>query len=212
MKKSKTPTFLLELPLIVEPGQAKRIRAHLEAARCLYTALLGEARKRLRRMRADAGWQAVRSIPRTHKQERNAAFSRLRQQYQFSDYALHAFAKTVNRNWIADHIDAVMAQTLATRVYQAVNRMCLGKAKLYSAFLAAHLDPANPIPSVAHEQWERAEMRVQAAIEVLTQHAKEGLILPRSVGITRAGARLPKSLAPNRQELVFRRDRLETLG
>jgi hypothetical protein len=69
MKKSKTPTFLLELPLTVDPGQAKRIRAHLEAARCLYNALLGEARKRLRRMRADSAWQAARSIPRSQKEE-----------------------------------------------------------------------------------------------------------------------------------------------
>ena len=50
MKKSKVPTFLLELPLRVYAGQAKRMRAHLEAARCLYNALLGEASKRLARM------------------------------------------------------------------------------------------------------------------------------------------------------------------
>ena len=47
MKKSTTPTFLLELPLRVDAGQAKRLRAHFEAARCLYNALLGEALKRL---------------------------------------------------------------------------------------------------------------------------------------------------------------------
>ena len=57
MKRSKTPTFLLELPLAVDAGQAKRLRAHFEAARCLYNALLGEAMKRLRAMRADPAWQ-----------------------------------------------------------------------------------------------------------------------------------------------------------
>ena len=129
MKKSKVPTFLLELPLRVDAGQAKRMRAHLEAARCLYNALLGEASKRLARMRADPAWQAARALPRTQKRERHAAFSCLRTQYQFSEYALHAFARTANCAWIADHIDAVLAQTLATRAYQAVNRMCLGKAK-----------------------------------------------------------------------------------
>jgi hypothetical protein len=152
-------------------------------------------------MRADPAWQAARSIPRSQKQARNAAFALLRKQYHFSEFALHDFAKTANCAWIADHIDAMMAQVLATRAYQAVNRMCLGKAKqvrfksqgrgldsvenkkplsqrwhqcacgigpiqrdLYSAFLAAHLDPANPIPSIAHDQWERAELRVQAAV------------------------------------------------
>jgi hypothetical protein len=58
--RSKTPPFLLELPLSADPGQARRLRAHFEAARCLYNALLGEAMGRLRRMRADpaqAGWR-----------------------------------------------------------------------------------------------------------------------------------------------------------
>ncbi len=129
MKKSKTPTFLLALPLAVDPEQAKRLRAHFEAARCLYNALLGEALGRLRRMRSDPQWQVARAIPRTQKQERAAAFSRLRQQYRFSEYALQEFAKHANCTWIADHIDSMMAQTLATRAYRAVNRVCLGKAR-----------------------------------------------------------------------------------
>src|SRR5262245_14915647 len=41
--KKPTPTFLLELPLQVTPGQAKRLRAHLEAARQLYNAVLSGA-------------------------------------------------------------------------------------------------------------------------------------------------------------------------
>src|SRR5713226_293733 len=129
MKKSKTPTFLLELPLAIEAGQAKRLRAHFEAGRCLYNALLGEAMKRLRAMRSDPAWQEARAIPQAQKQERREAFSRLRQAYGFSEYALHEFAKTANCAWIADHIDSIMAQTLATRAYQAANRVCLGKAK-----------------------------------------------------------------------------------
>ena len=39
-KRKPTPTFLLELPLRVTAGQAKRVRAHLEAARQLYNAIL----------------------------------------------------------------------------------------------------------------------------------------------------------------------------
>ena len=129
MKRSTTPTFLLELPLRVDAGQARRLRAHFEAARCLYNALLGEAMKRLRAMRADPAWQEACAIPQTSKQERKEAFSGLRQVYGFSEYALHEFAKAANCAWIADHIDSIMAQTLATRAYQAANRVCLGKAK-----------------------------------------------------------------------------------
>jgi hypothetical protein len=129
LKKNKTPTFLLELPLTVDSGQAKRLRAHFEAARQLYNALLAEALGRLKRMRADPRWQAARAIPLAQKEQRRAAFSRLREEHGFSEYALYDFAKEANCVWIADHIDAVMARTLASRVYRAVNCICLGKAK-----------------------------------------------------------------------------------
>ena len=129
MTRKKSPSWVLELPLAVRPDQAKRLQAHLEAARCLYNALLGEAKKRLNRMRSDPAWQGARAIPRTRKQERNAAFSRLRKQYGFAEYALHDYAKGARWSWIADHVDSTMAQTLASRAYQAVNRVCLGQAK-----------------------------------------------------------------------------------
>jgi transposase len=83
---------------------------------------------------------------------------------------------------------------------------------LYSAWLAAHLNPSDTIPSIAQDSWEGADLRLLAAVEVLVQRAKEGQSLPRSVGIPRAGARLPQSLAPNQLELVYRRGRLEALG
>jgi hypothetical protein len=124
-----TPTLLLDLPLAVNEGQAKRIRAHLEAGRAFYNAVLSEGQKRLRRMRADPAWQGARSIPRTQKQERKAAFSALRQRYGFSEYALHTYAKTARVGWIADHLEAVLAQTLASRAYHALNRVCVGEAR-----------------------------------------------------------------------------------
>lgn len=129
VKRSKTSTFLIALPLRVDWSQESRLRAHLEAARCLYNALLGEANKRLRRMRNDPAWAQAGSIPRSKKQERAQAFSALRKKYHFSEYELHEYAKGARCSWIADHIDSTMAQTLATRAYQAVNRICVGKAK-----------------------------------------------------------------------------------
>src|ERR1043166_3772758 len=128
--RKKTPTFLLEVPLRVTAGQAKRLRAHLEAARQFYNAVLSEGQRRLKRMRADPAWQAARAIPRTSALERQCAFAALRQQYGFSEYALHDAAKALNGSWIADHLDAVLAQTLASRAYRALNRVCLGQARL----------------------------------------------------------------------------------
>jgi transposase len=129
MKRAKTPTFLLELPLRIDWSQERHLRAHLEAARCLYNALLGEAMKRLKWMRNDPAWNKARAIPCSHKQERAQAFSKLRKKYHFSEYELHEYAKDARCSWVADHIESTMAQTLASRAYQAANRVCVGKAK-----------------------------------------------------------------------------------
>src|SRR5258707_1305635 len=47
---------------------------------------------------------------------------------------------------------------------------------LYSAFLAAYLDPPDYLPSSAQYTvyWESAELRLRAALERLYQRAKEG--------------------------------------
>lgn len=129
MGKNNTPTFFLQLPLHVNAHDAKVLHAHFEAARCLYNALLGEARSRLVSMRRDPQWQAARVLPKQDKQARRDAFNALREQYRFSEYALHAYTTRANTAWIADHIDANTAQKLASRAYHAVNRMCVGQAK-----------------------------------------------------------------------------------
>ena len=84
---------------------------------------------------------------------------------------------------------------------------------LYSAFLLAYLEPPETIPSIAHDEWEGADLRLAAAVEILKQRAKEGQSLPRSFGIPGARARRPENLAPLRQELIslYRRGRLEAL-
>ncbi len=127
--KEKTPTFLLELPLVAEAEQAVHLGAHLEVGRQFYNAMLSAGQRRLRRMRADPAWQAARAVPCTHKQERRAAFSALREHYGFSEYAFHELAKALRVAWLAEHLDAVLAQTLASRAYRALNWVCLGKAR-----------------------------------------------------------------------------------
>jgi hypothetical protein len=105
------------------------MRGHLEAGRQFYNAVLSEGHNRLRRMRADPAWQGARAIPRTQKQERNTAFAALRERYGFSEYAFHEFGRKLRVMWLAEHLDAVLAQMLATRAYHALNGVCGGKAK-----------------------------------------------------------------------------------
>jgi hypothetical protein len=76
---------------------------------------------------------------------------------------------------------------------------------LYAAFLAAFLSTANDIPSCAryHVPWEGAEACLRVAQERLEERAKEGQHVPRSFGIARAGARLPKNRGEATQEPLF---------
>jgi hypothetical protein len=53
----------------------------------------------------------------------------LRERYGFSEYAFHELAKALRVSWLAEHLDAVLAQTLASRAYRALNRVCVGKAR-----------------------------------------------------------------------------------
>src|SRR5260370_4019732 len=128
-RTKQTPSFILSLPLKVNAQKAAQLHAHFECARQLYNALLAEALHRLARMKADPAWQAARSIPRSDKLARTQAFARLRTQYGFSEYGLHEAATRSRTSWLAEHIDSLMAQKLASRAYQAANRVCVGEAR-----------------------------------------------------------------------------------
>ncbi|HEY3992811.1 MAG TPA: AAA family ATPase, partial [Ktedonobacteraceae bacterium] len=90
---------------------------------------------------------------------------------------------------------------------------------LYSAFLLAHLEPEQTIPSVTQHVWEGAEPRLRAVMEDLQQRANEGQYLPRSMGMlasgkgaARARARRLKSPAYPHQEFALLIERQEALG
>ena len=84
---------------------------------------------------------------------------------------------------------------------------------LYSAFLAAYLDPATLLPSCAQYviAWEGAEARLRLAHERVQQRANAGQSVPQSFGCARAGARRPESLSEPTPEPAFllRRGQLE---
>ncbi len=128
-RPTATPSFQVTLPVEVDEQQAKALAAHFEMARHLYNAILSEGLKRLKRMRADSDWQATRTIPHSQKAERNQAYKALREKHGFSDYALQQAVSSLRVGDQADHVEAVVAQVLATRAYRALNRVAIGQAK-----------------------------------------------------------------------------------
>ena len=113
---------------------------------------------------------------------------------------------------VLPRLQSYVKKPLSQRWHQCACGIGPVQRDLYSAWLAAHLHPQNFIPSIAQATWEGAETRLLAAVEELRQRAKEGQALPQSVGIPRAGARLPESLASDYQELCFPMEDVEAMA
>jgi len=126
MPKAKTPSFILDLPLAVKPGEDRTLLGRLEAGRRLYNVVLQAALMRLDAMRQSKAWQAGRSMPKGRA--RSEAFRACNERFGFSDYALQAEAtRHKNAAGFADRLGAHETQKLATRVWKAVQEYAFGQ-------------------------------------------------------------------------------------
>ena len=132
MKRSKTPTFITEIPLVVSPSQEVILLKRLEAARRVYNACLGEALQRAQALRRSPAYQAARAMPAgkpesSERKARSKAFTQARRAVGFGEYDLHAYAKQIGHSYLGDHLDSLVVQAVASRAYKAVNDYLLGK-------------------------------------------------------------------------------------
>jgi putative transposase len=124
----RTPSFVCEVPLQVHSAQEHTLLARLEAARQVYNACLGEARKRARLVHESKVFQQARALSKDDP-ERKRLFREARAHHAFSDYALQAYAQPFLLSWLGEHLDSHTIQKLASRAYAAANRVLVGKAK-----------------------------------------------------------------------------------
>ncbi|MBC8449618.1 MAG: transposase [Chloroflexi bacterium] len=132
MSRSKTLSFITEIPLRVAPGDERAMRKRLEAARQVYNACLGESLKRLELLRQSKLYQVAGKLPKgphgsPQAKERATAFREADVALGFREYDLHAYATQFNHCWIGDHLDANTIQTVASRAFGAVKEHALGK-------------------------------------------------------------------------------------
>ena len=127
MSKSKTPSFILELPLKIDTSQEATLLKCFEASRQLYNAILGEAKRRLELLRESKAFHVARQMPKG--KQRTSAFKKLNTHFCFREYDLHKYATGVRNSWIGEHIDANTAQKIATRAFVAVQKLAFGQAK-----------------------------------------------------------------------------------
>ncbi|MEM1009696.1 MAG: helix-turn-helix domain-containing protein, partial [Myxococcota bacterium] len=111
-KRKKTPSFVLEVPLLVEPAQEHLLAKRFECARHLYNAVLAEGFQRLRLMQQSKTYQQARKMKKGA--ERTALFKTLREAFGFQEYALHQYLHNFKQTWVGEPLDADVAQKLAT--------------------------------------------------------------------------------------------------
>ncbi|MEO1432186.1 MAG: hypothetical protein AAFV71_24600, partial [Cyanobacteria bacterium J06633_8] len=129
MARSKTPSFVTELPLKVSSKQEKELLSRLQAARQLYNCCLGEALIRLRQVRNSEPCKQARNTK--DKEQRIKLYQQADKENRFTDYDMKTFATlTANRSkWMSDKLGAHEKQTIGTRAFKAVKKLQLGQTK-----------------------------------------------------------------------------------
>ncbi|MEO1559520.1 MAG: RNA-guided endonuclease TnpB family protein, partial [Cyanobacteria bacterium J06632_19] len=132
MARKTTPSFITELPLIVDSKLEKQLGARFQAGRQLYNACLNEALVRMNLVRDTEPYKQAKKLNRDKdKRQRKELFAEARKQARFSEYDLHSFATITAKSskWIANNLDSNSQQKLATRAFKGVERILFGMAK-----------------------------------------------------------------------------------
>ena len=129
----KTPSFVTELSLSVNPSQESKILIRLDTGRQLYNACLGESLKRLSLIKQSKEYQRLTKLPKTinkkPNKERTEGFNKLNEQYGFTEYDIHHYVTGIRHSWIGEHINIAIAQKIATRAFKSVQKKAFGQAK-----------------------------------------------------------------------------------
>jgi hypothetical protein len=128
MGKSSTPSFIATIPLIVNSKQEKELLSRFQSGRQFYNAMLNEAMVRMKLVKNSDLYKEAKKLPKSKK--RNDGFKAARQLYRYSEYDLHTYATVVAKKskWIAEKIDSSTQQKLATRAFQATEKVLIGRA------------------------------------------------------------------------------------
>ena len=126
MARKSTPTYTIEFALNIPAWQQHRLEKKFKIARMVYNSCLGEALKRNKAVKADKQYRTLLNKPKSKERDKQLADIRLI--YGFSEYKIHHLVKDVQCKF-KEHIGSFEAQKLATRAFQAVEKLHFGKSK-----------------------------------------------------------------------------------
>ena len=130
-RKPRTKSFVVEFPLATTPTDEARLGKGLfEAAKRLRNTLLQKGLELVTLMRNDPAWEEARKLPKSSDEQkiaRTAAFSAIRNKYNFSDYALQTEMLALRKAAkFEDRIGSHIVQKLANSVYKSLDRYLMG--------------------------------------------------------------------------------------
>ena len=138
MARRSTPTFIVERPLVVSARDEREMLVRLELARQLWNACLGEALRRLDKMRESSAYARACALPKTvgkkPNKERSAAFAALRHAHGFTSAAISAFGTQCKnearwnegRSRTDPRMGAHECQRIAERAFSAAEMFAFG--------------------------------------------------------------------------------------
>ncbi len=131
-----------------------------EASRQLYNGCLGEGKRRLSLLRQSKDYQKARSLKKEDP-NRKKLFKQAKDQYQFNEYSLHAYAGELKNSWIGEHIGINLAQKLATRAYAALEKLLYRKAKRVRFKTKNQLDSIEEKTNTTGIMWKEMGVKFQ---------------------------------------------------
>lgn len=126
MTRKSTPTYTIEFALDLPVWQQARLEKRFKIARIVYNSCLGEALKRHKAVKSNKPYRSLLCEPQT--KERDKQLEEIRLTFGFSEYGMHHFVKSVQQKF-KENIGSLEAQKLATRAFEAVEKLHYGKAK-----------------------------------------------------------------------------------
>lgn len=134
MKKSKTPSYIAEYELQPEASGGFAVLHHAEnAAVSVYNLCLKEALRRMHEVTNDPEYIALCKEYKRRKDNKEdikdlkPMFDAIHDRYGWTEYDMHSYAGTIRAKYIC--IGSAECQKLATRAFQAVDKIRLHKAK-----------------------------------------------------------------------------------
>ena len=133
MKNDTTPSFVIELELQLNHPQTRFVEKRMHAAVNIYNDCLGEALKRMHKIRHDRRYQDLLKqyavLKRAGKDAKAVAsqMKSIASYYGFTEYDMHAYVCAAKHHYGTLGIDE--CQKLASRAYKTVAQILYGDAK-----------------------------------------------------------------------------------